>query len=91
MLPAISQPGRLVISALESASFVTLVFRREERGWQQVPAPGLGRVSRAVAVSDADVWAVGDRESLHWDGARWRHVPIPKLIVRFRFLPSRSR
>jgi hypothetical protein len=67
------------ISAPEGVPFVTLVFRREEQGWRRVSAPGIGRVSRAVAVSDADVWAVGDGESLHWDGARWRHVPTADL------------
>ena len=67
------------VSAPEGVPFVTLVFRREGQGWRQVPAPCIGRVSRAVAVSDADVWAVGDAESLHWDGACWRHVPTADL------------
>jgi hypothetical protein len=67
------------ISALEGTPFVTLVFRREEQGWQQVTAPCIGRVNRAIAVSDDDVWAVGDGESLHWDGGCWRHVPTADL------------
>lgn len=67
------------ISAPEGAPFVTLVFRREEQDWRQVAAPCIGRVSRAIAVSDADVWAVGDGESLHWDGDCWRHVPTADL------------
>ena len=67
------------ISSPEGAPFVTLVFRREEQDWRQVAAPCIGRVSRAIAVGDADVWAVGDGESLHWDGDCWRHVPTADL------------
>lgn len=67
------------ISAPDSGPFRTLVFRRGEQGWQRVAAPGIGRVSRAIAISDADVWAVGDGESLHWDGDHWRHVPTAVL------------
>jgi hypothetical protein len=67
------------ISAPDSGPFRTLVFRRGEQGWQQVAAPGIGRVNRAIAISDADVWAAGDGESLHWDGTRWQHVPAAAL------------
>jgi hypothetical protein len=67
------------ISAPAGRPFVTLVFRREEQGWRQVAAPGIGRVNRAIAICDADVWAVGDGESLHWDGSRWQHIPTADL------------
>jgi hypothetical protein len=55
--------------------FATLIFRRHRQGWEQVEAPQIGRVNRALAVSDADIWAVGDGCSLHWDGSRWQKVP----------------
>ncbi len=34
--------------------FATLIFRRHGHGWEQVEAPQIGRVNRALAVSDAD-------------------------------------
>src|SRR5262249_10877229 len=55
--------------------FATLIFRRHGQGWEQVEAPQIGRVNRALAVSDADIWAVGDGCSLHWDGSTWQKVP----------------
>ena len=55
--------------------FATLIFRRHGQGWEQVEAPQIGRVNRALAVSDADIWAVGDGCSLHWDGSTWEKVP----------------
>ena len=55
--------------------FATLIFRRHGQGWEQVEAPQIGRVNRALAVSDADIWAVGDGCSLHWDGATWEKIP----------------
>jgi hypothetical protein len=57
------------------AEFVTLIFRRTGQGWEQVEAPQIGRVNRALATSGADVWAVGDGSSLHWDGSGWQKVP----------------
>ena len=59
----------------ESGRFATLIFRRHGQGWEQAEAPQIGRVNRALAVSDADIWAVGDGRSLHWDGLRWQKVP----------------
>jgi hypothetical protein len=59
----------------EMGEFGTLIFRRGGRRWEQVEAPQIGRVNRALAVSGGDVWAVGDGWSLHWDGQRWRKVP----------------
>lgn len=55
--------------------FATLIFRRCGKGWEQVAAPQVGRVNRALAVSDADIWAVGDGCCLHWDGSKWEIVP----------------
>jgi hypothetical protein len=59
----------------EMGEFGTLVFRRGRQQWEQVEAPQIGRVNRALAVSGSDVWAVGDGWSLHWDGQQWRKVP----------------
>jgi hypothetical protein len=63
------------ISVREAGEFATLIFRRNSQGWEQVEAPQIGRVNRALATSGADVWAVGDGSSLHWDGSRWQTVP----------------
>lgn len=67
------------ISVQDAGSFGTLVFHRGEQGWRQVAAPGIGRVNRAAAISDVDVWAVGDGQSMHWDGVRWQQVPTADL------------
>ena len=67
------------ISVREEGRFATLVFHRGDWGWEQVAAPQIGRVNRAIAISDVDVWAVGDGTSLHWDGTRWRQVPTAVL------------
>jgi hypothetical protein len=67
------------ISVPEDGPFLTLVFRREDRGWCRVEAPSIGRANRAIAICDADVWVVGDGQSLHWDGSRWQHIPTADL------------
>ncbi len=59
----------------EAGEFATLIFRRGGQGWEQVQAPQVGRVNRVLAVSDADVWGVGDGWSLRWDGSGWRRIP----------------
>ena len=71
-------PG-LSVSRRLTAARSAPCLRRGEQGWQQVAAPGIGRVNRAIAISDADVWAVGNGESLHWDGTHWQHVPTAAL------------
>ncbi len=63
------------ISVQEAGEFATLIFRRDGQEWTQIEAPQIGRVNRALAVSDSDVWAVGDGWSLHWDGFEWRKIP----------------
>jgi hypothetical protein len=40
-----------------------------------VPAPSLGTYRDVAAISDNDVWIVGDDGAIHWDGASWSHVP----------------
>ena len=67
------------ISVPEDGPFLTLVFRRVDQGWIRIEAPSIGRVNRAIAISDADVWAVGDGESLHWNGTRWQQIPTADL------------
>lgn len=62
------------ISVQGADRFGTLVFRRRDQGWRRLAAPSIGRVNRAIVISDADVWAVGDGESLHWDGLRWHQI-----------------
>jgi hypothetical protein len=63
------------ISPRNADRFATLIFRRADQGWEQVEAPQIGRVNGALAIGDADTWAVGDGCSLHWDGSRWQKVP----------------
>jgi hypothetical protein len=67
------------ISVEDSKPFGTLVFHRETQGWQRMAAPHVGRVNRAIAIADDDVWGVGDGTSLHWDGARWQQVATAAL------------
>lgn len=79
---AAASPGRswaFGISVPEGSPFGTLIFRRGEAGWQQTDAPDIGRVNRAVALSDTDVWAVGDGVSIHWDGTQWQEEPTAVL------------
>ncbi|MER7080682.1 hypothetical protein SAMN02982929_06159 [Saccharopolyspora kobensis] len=54
----------------------TLAFRRDEQGWEQVPAPAIGRTNAAAVISRDDAWVVGDGTSMHWNGAEWRQIPI---------------
>lgn len=62
------------------------------RGWARVPAPGVAGSQYSsllsVAVHSAgDAWAVGEAEKPgavspfieHWDGHRWRLVPVPDV------------
>jgi hypothetical protein len=67
------------ISVQDAGEFGTLIFRRDRQGWQPVEAPQIGRVNQALAVSEADVWAVGDARSLRWDGVKWREVPTAPI------------
>lgn len=67
------------ISVRRPGEFATLIFRRNAEGWEQVEVPQIGRVNRALAVNDADIWAVGDGCSLHWDGSQWQEVPTAVL------------
>ena len=64
------------ISIGRADNFSTLVFRRQGAEWKHIVAPNIGRVNRAIVASNADVWAVGDGESLHWDGRQWRQIPV---------------
>jgi hypothetical protein len=63
------------INASQHRPFGTLVFRRDETGWQQVEVPVIGRANRAVVCSPTEVWVVGDGQSLHGVGDEWRALP----------------
>jgi hypothetical protein len=62
--------------------------------WSQVKSPSIGRTDNnyllgVVAISAADVWAVGYRVTNtgeknlieHWDGTAWTVVPTPDLAT----------
>jgi hypothetical protein len=57
-------------------SLSTLVFRRDERGWQRVDVPDVGRANKAVVLSETELWIVGDGTSLHRIGDDWREVAL---------------
>lgn len=66
----------------------TLAEHWDGRSWRIIPTPNPGltgsALSRVVALSPRDIWAVGEsirykRDTLteHWDGRRWTVVPSP--------------
>jgi hypothetical protein len=51
------------------------------------PTPSLRSIRRAdgpflgvAAASSTDVWAVGPKDSAHWDGSSWHEVPIVDMV-----------
>jgi hypothetical protein len=72
---------------------VTLILHWDGHRWSRVRSPNVGAVANKIlgvdASSPGDAWAVGyysdtdfdnDQDAylyLHWDGQRWRHVPVP--------------
>lgn len=54
-------------------------------GWSAVALPSLVCVHAMHALSPRDVWAVGEGRgrpvTLHWDGQRWRTVPLPPAVA----------
>jgi hypothetical protein len=65
--------------AVVNGQFATLVFHRSNQGWEHVKAPQIGRINRAITITEDDVWAVGDGASLRWDGTRWQRAPTANL------------
>lgn len=61
-----------------------LVERWDGTSWSVMRTPKVSGLLRSVsAVSDDDVWAVGDNGydqlvTLHWNGRKWRAVPAPE-------------
>jgi hypothetical protein len=72
---------------------VTVILHWDGHRWSRVPSPNVGAVANDLLAVDAsspdDAWAVGyysdsdfdnDQDAylyLHWNGRRWRHVPVP--------------
>jgi len=72
---------------------VTLILHWDGHRWSRVRSPNVGAVANQIWAVDGsspdDAWAVGyysdtdfdnDQDAylyLHWDGHRWRHVPVP--------------
>lgn len=54
--------------------FETLIFQRGESGWQRMRTPSIGRVNRALVISETEAWAVGDGRSLHLSDAGWQEI-----------------
>ncbi|MFB7168668.1 hypothetical protein [Streptomyces sp. NPDC056242] len=54
-------------------------------GWSAVALPSVVCVHAMHALSPRDVWAVGEGRgrpvTLHWDGRRWRTVPLPPAVA----------
>ena len=45
--------------------------------WHIMPSPDVGILNAVAAVAANDIWAVGDRGILHWNGLAWSQVPSP--------------
>lgn len=62
-----------------------LLLHWDGRSWSTVtppPAGQFGTRSGLVAVSRTDVWAVGEGDPWHWDGARWSIPDIGAQLSR---------
>lgn len=47
-------------------------------GWcRELGSPDQGSIYSISGTSATDVWAVGDRGILHWDGSRWLRYTVP--------------
>jgi hypothetical protein len=66
--------------------------------WRRVSTPDLGpdggQLSRVLAFSDSDVWAVGSSRTefrptiSHWDGRAWTSVATPLLDARTNYVST---
>jgi hypothetical protein len=70
------------LAARNTLTISPLVEHWNGAAWTQVPVPGRGELTAAVAVSATDVWAVGSRTvrvpfAEHWNGATWQKIPMP--------------
>ena len=85
----------------------TVVLHYNGTSWSQVPSPSPGsdvQLDSVTALSDTDVWAVGDycvsscnagRQvfdslAMHWDGKTWTQVPTKNPSATFNWLQSVS-
>ncbi|TMR01250.1 hypothetical protein ETD83_14720 [Actinomadura soli] len=65
-LTRVAAPGRNDAWAMGSTA-----FHWNGRAWRQVRVPHVGGVNDVSAASAKDVWAAGDKATLHWSGRRW--------------------
>jgi hypothetical protein len=72
--------------AVGATNFLELLLEHwDGRSWTRHTLPGTGGLEAAAAVSEEDVWAVGDDSSsgddqtltAHWDGTLWTVIPSP--------------
>lgn len=57
----------------------TLIWRWNGASWVTVPSPDVGPLFAVDAVSQYDVWAVGDNSVLRWDGSQWNTAAPPGI------------
>jgi hypothetical protein len=73
-----------------SIDSVPVVHHWDGRQWSDVPAPAPtgSSLDAVAAVSEDDVWAVGDQLApplvIHWDGNRWNGVEVPATRPEMR-------
>ncbi len=60
----------------------------EASGWEQVDTGLAGRLDDVTALSAKDVWAVGGRTIVHFDGTTWTKMTAP--LPRHRFVSLSS-
>lgn len=61
-----------------SPDWHSLVARWDGRAWQLVPVPDVGGLVAVAVTTQDDVWALGGRGVLHWDGATWSTKALPR-------------
>ncbi|MEW1569129.1 hypothetical protein AB0454_39990 [Streptomyces sp. NPDC093509] len=85
----IAGPGDVWVAARRPGGDGTcrsFLRHRTAAGWSAVDLPSVVCVHAMHALSPGDVWAVGESRgrpaALHWDGHRWRTVPLPPAVAR---------
>ena len=76
---ALDGPGSVLAVGARRAgrSEHSLVERLSHNRWARIQTPDIGLLGDVSATSRRNVWAVGARKALHWDGRRWKQVSLP--------------
>jgi hypothetical protein len=61
-----------------SPEWHSLVAHWEGRAWELEPVPDVGGLVAVAVTAQNNVWALGGRGLLHWDGATWSTKTFPR-------------